>query len=426
MCPAAKRRIKKGKTKPATKKVVEISHFWAEAEEQPLDALVNRFEKKHPTLKIRQNIMDWWTYRDTMKRQMVEAPPDVVVCNLGDTLPRFVKNDQLADLMDVWEKHDLFDAFPEWVKENCSFRGKMYGVPSKCFTYAVWYLTDVFKEHKIKPPKTWGEFLNVCESFKKAGVYPIMAGKDETFDWFSNILVRIGGPELYDGLSKGTKSWRDPKVIKAYEILRDLSIKYFYPHPFGFNSPMAWRKLNMREAAMYLRGDWVNGMWQREYHYTPGVEYDYFLLPPIDQRIGQVMVVGGDAWMLPKAARHPREAREFIEYAGSLEAHELLARNGMGILTHKDVPKKAYDSISLRLHNELSKYPTVHEMGAALSLKIASIEQAQRMKILLNPTIRRDAIEDLASEIEIISKEHHALEHLLSFRQDVKDQYSPV
>ncbi len=425
MCPAVKSRKKKGK-KPTAKKILEISHFWAGPEQQPLDALINRFAKKHPDIKVYQDIMDWWTYRETIRRLMAELPPDVIVCNIGETLTRFAKNDQLMELTNIWEKHDLFDAFPNWMKEKCSFQDKMYGIPSKCFTYAVWYLTDVFKEHGIRPPRTWDQFLEVCQSFKEAGIHPIMAGKDETLDWFSMILVRVGGPEFYEGLVKGTTSWRDPKVIKTYEILRDISLKYFHPHPFGFNSPMTWVKFNMREAAMYLRGDWVNGMWRREYNYTPGAEYDYFLLPPIDKKIGQVMVVGGDAWMLPNAALHHREAKEFVEYASSLEAHELLARNGMGILAHKDVSEKIYDPISLRLRNELAKYTTVHEIGAALPLKIASIEQAQRMKILLNPTIRRETIEDLASEIEIISKEHHALEHLLSFRQDVKNQYSPV
>lgn len=425
MCSAVKRQIKKGKKKPTAKKVLEISHLWAGPEYPPIDALVKRFEKKHAPIKVRQNVMDWWTYKESIKRRMTEIPPDVIVCNIGDMLTRFAGNDQLTNLTDMWEKQELFDVFPEWMKEKCNFRGRMYGIPSKCYTYAVWYLTDVFKEHGIKPPKTWGEFLKVCQSFKEAGIHPIMAGKDETFDWFSNILARVGGPEVYEGLVNGSKSWKDPKVIKAYEMLRDISAKYFYPHPFGFNSPMAWVKLNMREAAMYLRGDWVNGMWQCEHHHTPGKEFDYFLLPPIDPKIGQVMVVGGDAWMLPKAARHPKEAREFIRYASSLESHKLLARNGMGILAHRNVPEKAYDVISSRLRNELAKYPTVHEMGAALNLKITSIEQAQRMKIVSNPNIKKEAIEDLMADIEMVAKEHRMLERLYSFREDFILQQFP-
>ena len=103
---------------------------------------------------------------------------------------------------------------------------------------------------------------------------------------------------------------------------------------------MAWVRLNNCEAAMQLQGDWVNGMWQREYGYKPCKEYDYFLIPPIDPKIGQVAVVGGNAWIIPKNTPRRVHAKTFVEYAGSLEAHELMARNGMGILAHQKSLKK--------------------------------------------------------------------------------------
>lgn len=423
MCSAVKRRIKKGKSRPATKKVLELSHFWAGSEHPPVGAFIDQFERKHPNIKVHENIMDWWTYNATIKRQMTEVPPDVIICDIGETLTRFAGNDQLRDLTNIWKKQGLFDVFPEWMREKCSFQGKVYGVPSKYFTYAVWYLTDVFKKHGIKPPRTWDEFLKVCQSFKEAGIHPIIASGDGILDWFMNLLARTSGATFYDGLIRGTESWKDPRAIKVYEMLRDLSVEYFYPHPFGFNSPMAWVKLNRREGAMYLQGDWLNGMWQREYHYTPRKEYNYFLLPPIDSKIGQVMVVGGNAWMSPKEALHPKEARAFIEYAGSLKAHELMAQKGMGILAYKDVPKKAYDPISARLRDELTNHPKVHALGAALPLKIISVEQAQSMKIVMNPSIRREGIEDLAAEIEMVAKEHRALEHLYAFRENYRRQF---
>ena len=417
MCSAIKHRAKKEKKRPKKKKILEISHFWAGPEEQPIDAIIERFERKYPHVKAHQNIMDWWTYKSTIKRQMREVPPDVIVCDVGETLTSFAGYEQLMDLTGMWRRENFLDVFPEWMKEECSFRGSMYGVPSKYFTYAVWYLTDVFKEHGIKPPKTWDEFMKVCQSFKEAGISPIMASGDNVFDWFMNLLARIGGAEFYEGLLQGTKSWTDSKVIKTCEMLREFLRKYFYPHPFGFNSPMAWVKLNKREAAMYLQGDWLNGMWQREYHYSPRKEYDYFLPPPIDRNIGQVMVVGGNAWMVPKRARHPSEAKRFVEYAGSREAHELMARKGMGILARKDVPKTVYDPIYASLRDELTKYPTVHAIGAALPLTITSTAYVQIGKIILNPNIPRRGIEDLVAEIEMVAKEHRALEYLYAFRE---------
>ncbi|HIE28080.1 TPA: extracellular solute-binding protein, partial [Candidatus Poribacteria bacterium] len=256
-----------------------------------------------------------------------------------------------------------------------------------------------------------------CRSFKEAGIHPRVASGDGILDWFMNLLARTGGASFYNGLVQGTESWRDPRVIKAYEILRDLSKDYIYPHPFGFNSPMAWVRLNNCEAAMQLQGDWVNGMWQREYGYKPCKEYDYFLIPPIDPKIGQVAVVGGNAWIIPKNTPRRVHAKTFVEYAGSLEAHELMARNGMGILAHQNVPKKAYDKISTKLRDELDRGQTVPNAGAAFPLKVYSVIQVQNMKIVLNPSIGTEGIKNLTTEIEIVAREHHMLKSLNSLRE---------
>ena len=414
MNPPVKRR-KRGR-RAATKKTLEIAHFWAGAEQEPVNSLIRVFEKKNPHVRVRQKIMNWWTYTTTMKREIGESPPDVMVHDIGENLLRFLEDDELLDITEMWERKKFYDVFPEWIKKKCSYQGRMYLVPSKYFTYAVWYLTDVFKKHGVKPPKTWDEFINVCRAFKESGIHPIISSGDGIFDLFMSLLAQVGGASFYEELVRGVESWKDPRVVETYEILRELSKEYMYPHPFGFNSPMAWVKLNNREAAMHLQGDWLNGMWQREYGYTPGKEYNYFLLPPIHPSIGRVMVVGGNAWAIPKNARHPDLARRFLEYAGSLEAHTLMARKGMGILAHKNVPEQVYDRISAGLRNELSKHPTVHALGSALPLKITSMIIMQNMKIVMNPDLKRKDIESLTAEIDMVAREHRVLRSLSSLR----------
>ncbi len=276
----------------------------------------------------------------------------------------------------------------------------MYGVPSKEFTFAVWYLKDVFKEKGLHPPKTWDRFLKLCEELKEEGMYPIVSSGWGTSLWFVHVLTGLSGPEFYTDLVEGNESWTDPEVVKAYQWLKKLVDEYFYPDPYAYSFPTAWMKLNEREAAMQLQGDWVSGMWQRAYNYSAGDDYDCFILPPINPRTGHTMVVGGNAWVAFGRTRDREKAIKFLEYAGSREAHELLAKKGMGILSRKDVPSKVYDKVLKKLRNRLSKSRRVPEFGVYLPQEFINFEGKRRLRMLLSPTITAQKIRELLNEVE--------------------------
>ena len=395
----------KGKNAPSTKKGLELFHFWTGPEQPPVDAFIDRFEEKNPDIKVSRNALDWGSHMLITGTRIKEGnPPDVFINEIGHFITRFVRGKQLEDLTDLWGEQGFSDVFPHWFKEGCSFNGRVYGVPSKQYIFAVWYLTDVFEEHGVKPPKTWDDFLEVCKTFKEAGIPPIISSGWGTALWFRHILGRIGGTEFYNGLMRGEESWTDSRVIEAYEMLRDLLREYFCPSPFGYNFILAWMRLNKREAAMQLQGDWLDGMWRRKFNYTPQVEYDCFLLPPIDPRVGRLAVISGNAWVMPKKAPHPEETKAFMRYAGSLEGQEILAREGMGILARKDVPKEAYNPLLAKLREEVTKNSVVLDMGTMLPPKVVSTEELQRMRIVSNPTIKRKEIKEIGAAIEMAAK----------------------
>lgn len=379
---------------------LELFHFWTRSERPPANAFVSTFEDEYG-IEVSKNILDWSTYTIITSSRMAKGnPPDILMGDVGQRLAKFVRSSQLKEITDIWEEENFFDAFPEWITNACTVKEEMYGVPSKYFTFPMWYLTSTFEEHGLTPPETWEEFIEICDTLKKADTPPIIASDWGTSLWFQNLLVRKTGAEFYNGLMEGKESWEDEKVIETHKLLRNLVNDYFYPYPFRQTFPAAWDKLNEGEAAMILQGDWVNGMWKREYEYTPGEEYDYFFLPPIDQEIEQTMIVGGNTWMLPKKAPHLEKARKFLSYAGSLKSQKMLAKEDMGILPHKEVPKNAYDSIYGSLREEINESQTVVEMGTALPPWVASVEELQRIQILLSPSIEKEKIKNQLAEID--------------------------
>lgn len=387
------------------RKKLQVYHFWAGPERAPANSLIRKFREKHPSVKVQVQAFEWGVYFPTLWGAIAEGrPPNVSTSEIGVRLTKLAEGGHLIDLTKLWKEEGYYKIFGSQMKKGCRLGNKMYGMPSKEFTFAVWYLKEVFREKGLRPPKTWDEFLKLCKAFKEEGMYPIISSGWGASLWLTQLLTGLAGPDFYLRLIEGKESWTNPLVVEAYQWLRRLINEYFYPDPYTYNFPMAWIKLNGREAAMQLQGEWVNGMWQRVYNYSPGEDYDYFILPPINPRVKRAAVTGGNAWVAFKRAPNPDEAIKFLKYTGSREAHELLAGENMGILSRTDVPLKAYNKVLRRLVRDVSKSKKVPDLGVFLPQEFINVEGGQRIQILLSPRITKREITGLLAKVEKYKK----------------------
>lgn len=307
----------------------------------------------------------------------------------------------LVDITELWEEEKYHRVFSSEMEKGCRAGGRVYGVPLKEYSFAVWYLKDAFRERGLRPPKTWDGFLNLCEALKESGIHPIISSRWGTTLWLEHLLLGLGGPEFYRGLMEGTESWTDPVVVAAYQLLKELINNYFYPNPYAYNFPEAWMKLNRGEAAMQLQGDWVDGMWQQAYGYSPEKDYDCFFLPPINPKVKRGAIVGGNAWI---AFKRTPEVMEFLRYSGSREAQELLAAEGMGILSRKDISPRVYSPVLRKLRNHVIRSRKLYEFGVFLPQEFIDFEGLRRLQIFLNPTITEQKIKELLKEMDYLMR----------------------
>ncbi len=382
---------------------LEIYHFWIGPEHAPIRNFFDSFSKKF-SIEVKDVAMEWGVHSAiTQVKVMRENPPDIITTDIGRRLEDYVRTGEIAEVGKLWTSKNLRKSVPDWVKDACTVNGEIYGVPSKCFTFAVWYLKSVFEKHGLEPPQTWDDFVEMCRKLSKRDIQPIVSSSWEVSLWFENILVRMVGPKFYMNLMRGKESWLDPKVIDAYEVLQELSA-YFMPGPFSYSFKESWEALNAGKAVMQLQGDWVNEMWKVSYGYKPGKDYDFFLVPKISDSVGNVMITGGNAWLMTKRAPHRSEARTFMMYAASKEGHGLLAKEGMGIMSRMDVPENFYDPVSIELLKNMRKYPNVLQMDAMLPATLLSVERLQQAQIVLGERMSRRGIEKLLEEVQRVSE----------------------
>ncbi|MEM2878939.1 MAG: extracellular solute-binding protein [Candidatus Hadarchaeales archaeon] len=384
---------------------IAILHGWTGAELPPVNKMIKNFERKSGIL-VRSEELSWESLRVEIGARIDRDPPDLFPREVGPELYELADGRKLADITDIWKENKFYDAFPDWMVEECLVGKSAIATPIKVYTFAVWYITKTFKKHGIEPPETWSEFLEVCRKLKKRGVPPMVASSWGNSIWFNHLLLGMAGPKFYQDLMEGRASWTDSRVVDAYELLKDLTDEFFLPHPFTYDFGAEWSKINRGEAAMMLQGDWMNGMWQNQYGYTPAADHDFFLLPPVNPEVRTVMVVGGNVWVTPRLAPNLKNAKRFMAYAGSLEAHEILAREGMGILARKEVPEDAYDPVLVRLRREIFSRRTAFGMWVHLHPEVIAVEERIRREVLLSPRAERDLIKGSLAEIDAVAERH--------------------
>ncbi|GAK59837.1 extracellular solute-binding protein family 1 [Candidatus Vecturithrix granuli] len=140
-----------------------------------------------------------------------------------EVMPSAFGKQTIEEVVDMWEK----DAF---IKVGGYYNGKYYGIPHEMSNYAAWINTAYMKEAGLDPekdiPKTWEEFVEVCQKMTKrdgqvivrngfainvkAAVFPFLIlhtlMEQKGLDWSTEegFLASLDTPEAVEALTTFT------------------------------------------------------------------------------------------------------------------------------------------------------------------------------------------------------------------------------
>lgn len=184
----------------------------------------------------------------------------------GGPLKEYIDAGLVATIDEV--KEDLLKTYIPAAFDPVTFDGETYGVPYSSLTGVYfWYRKDIFAQYKVTPPKTWTEFLQVCETLKKAGIAPIaLANKNKwpgSF-YYMYLADRVGGADMFTNAlyRKNNVTFEDPGYVKAGELLQELVNKGYFAEGFnGMDEDLqtADALIANGKAGMFLMGSWYLG-----------------------------------------------------------------------------------------------------------------------------------------------------------------------
>ncbi|RKX41205.1 MAG: carbohydrate ABC transporter substrate-binding protein [Thermotogae bacterium] len=323
----------------AKQKIVLNSYASDPAPKKALAELVKMFEEKYPDYEV---VVNTFAHEDfkTLLRTWLNSPdaPDVVTWFAGERMRYFASKGLLEPLDDIFTDKRFDSYFPAAFKSSCEYKGKIYFLPQSWYWWGVYYRKSVFEKYGLKTPKTWEEFLKVCEILKNNGITPIAIGTKYLWTaagWFDYLNMRINGLEFHKKLTAGEIPYTDPRVKKIFDYWKVLVEKgYFLENHPSYSWQEAASFLFRGEAGMYLMGQFIKDVAPEEVKN----DLDFFRFPIIDEKVGLYEDTPIDGFMIPAKAKHKEAAKFFLKFIASKEAQEFYAKSLGRLAANKNVP----------------------------------------------------------------------------------------
>ena len=159
--------------------VLTVEFFQQKTEEAAqvgYNQIIEKFNEANPDIKIEMNTVPDAPTVLTSRVASGDIPTIFTDFPTQVQFKQKVANGYVQDLSDQeFLKNVEQSALDMTIQED----GKYYTLPFSRNYMGVWYNIDIFEENNLEIPKTWDEFINVCETLKSKGITPLgLHGKD--------------------------------------------------------------------------------------------------------------------------------------------------------------------------------------------------------------------------------------------------------
>lgn len=271
--------------------------------------IIAAFEQSHPGVKIEKRLFqgdDRGKYLQTLIA--TGQIPDVVL-----------DGGQLAQMKLLLP---LSDGITSLVKDSALIRfndGKVYYVPTdEQIKMGVYYNKKIFADQGVTVPKTWDEFMKLCETLKSKGVAPIVGGQTDR-PWLPGALAQpMLMTELYASNDKwtadmlsGKLKWNSPVVADTLGRWKDVVDRgYYHPGSPQFSYAQHTEEFKKGGGAMLINGGWFAGDLDTN---NPNLDIGWFPVPLKDG--GNYYLANlGNTLAISAKTKYPEQAQQFVEF----------------------------------------------------------------------------------------------------------------
>ncbi|MFI5755109.1 ABC transporter substrate-binding protein [Streptomyces sp. NPDC051569] len=279
------------------------------------------------------------TFRTQLPTYLTSAnPPDLLTWYPGSVADSYARKDLLLDVSDIWTKPEL-SGYSDALKSLCtSSGGQKVFVPTAYYWWGVFYRKSNFAKWGVQEPKTWDEFLDLCDKLKTKGVAPIGIGAGGNTawvasSWFDYLNIRINGAQYHRELLAGKHRFDDPEVHKVFDRWSE-ALPYFDPNGTALPFQDATTALLQGRTGMMLIGTFFADAAPKDQL----DDIDFFPFPVIDPKVPTAEEAPTDGYFASARTHRADEVKELMRYLATAEAQEIYLKgsSGTSLPTHPD------------------------------------------------------------------------------------------
>ena len=301
---------------------------WSGAEAAAMQRVVDQFNGSQDRI-----VVEFLSVANVDRKTLVATaggdPPDVAGLWLQNVFS-FADRGALTPLDDAIRAEGLTPL--QWrarysavYADLCEYHGTTWALPSAPATTALHWNKALFRAAGLdpeRPPRTLAELDEFAEKLTRrdprTGAIVQLGFLPQEPGWFAWAYPKWFGGGYWDGqhITIGLQ----PENLECYRWVESYSRKYgldsvrAFSSGFGnFASPQ--NPFFSGQIAMVLQGVWMDNFIRQ---FAPGLDYGVAPWPMVRPGQEDFTVADADMLAIPRGAKHPREAWEFIKYVSSI------------------------------------------------------------------------------------------------------------
>jgi raffinose/stachyose/melibiose transport system substrate-binding protein len=312
--------------------------YWHPEQKDIMEKINANFSAEHPGITVELELVPADQYDKILKVRMLGNDGPDVFMYFGGSVYQHAKDGYFGDITNESFMTNILPTF----LGSVSSEGKTYAVPLNTSASAVFYNKQVFKDAGITaPPKTYKEFLEICEKIKKSGRVPIARGAKDA--WTGLIETVPLNADFVMGKNENFQADRfNDKVKFADNVdLKNFFAKYIElvdkgyieKGVLGMNHSQAIQSVADGKSAMLLG---ISVFYSELKAANKDAEFGYFPLP--DEN-GKITVVGAPDKAIgywPKT-KNPEAAKQLLAFYASPEINKMYCEASQMLPTIKGV-----------------------------------------------------------------------------------------
>lgn len=344
------------------KTTITFLHYFSDVLDGGIKELVNQFNSGQEQYMLKAIPIDHEAFKISIVKSLEDKNPPDIYSYWAGARTNSIK-EYLMPIDDMWNDNDLSKKFSTSVIESAAkVDDHYYLLPITQHYVAFFYNKKIFNDLGLQPPKTWDEFLVVCETIKNDNKTPITLGAKSRWPaqfWFDYILLRTAGKDYRDRLMTGEANYNDPEVIRAFAIWSDLIDKGYFNEGSTevewYDDPMS--DIVKGHSAMTLMGTWCMSSFKSMYDFDAGSDYGYFSFPIIDPDVEMSALGPIDGLVVPKDSVNSDGAKKALAFLSNHESQRIMAMGSGAFSPSNDVDKSIYNQLQLNMLDEIDNQP---------------------------------------------------------------------